>query len=314
MRKLSYLLGLLLVAGLIFSSCKKDEDDEPQDVTPTINFKGGIHQASGMEYVDGDVTLNVSEIFVVGITASSNSGRDLSNLNVIRKFENGQPFTLDTVCNGTSISYDLFFQANGEVGNEDWIFTIEDKDGNSSQLSFVITTEAVPTGIVNYTDIELGSWESPTSSSFASITGETFDITEANTDETIQEKIDFVYFDGGSYGHTVMAPDDDIVLAVYPSIENWATRNATLFARTQLNANTYDQIVNVSSLLAITSQLDFNASFISELLPDGDGFAVGDVFAFQTGAGLFGLMKITEVDQGATNSVSTIMYDVKVQD
>ncbi|MBN2173170.1 MAG: hypothetical protein JW731_03495 [Bacteroidales bacterium] len=315
MRKLSYLTGLILLTGLVFTSCNKDENEEPQNVNPTMNFKGGTHTPTGMEYVDGDITLSTNETFVVGITASSNSGKNLTNLNITRKFENGAPFYADTTFNATNFNYDFFFLANNEVGNEDWIFTMEDKDGNKTQLSFTITTEAIPAGIVEYTDIELGSIDSPTESSFASITGETFLITEAANDATIQEKIDFVYFDGATYGQTIVSPDDDLAAQVYSSISNWTTRNATLFSRTQLNAAAYDQIINAFSLLAVTQQLDFDVKFISELKPEpAEGFAVGDVFAFQTATGLFGLIKVTEVNQGATDGLSTIKYDVKVQD
>jgi hypothetical protein len=46
MKKLSYLLGLLVVAGIIFSACAKDEE-EPDP--PTVNFLGGIYTPWGVE-------------------------------------------------------------------------------------------------------------------------------------------------------------------------------------------------------------------------------------------------------------------------
>ena len=138
MKKLSYLLGLLLVAGLIFTSCDDAEDDpiEP-DETPTMNFKGGEFQP-GIDFVDGDVTLPANSKFYVGITAQSNSGRELETIEVTSKFENEDPVLYQEDINDNSYDANLEFDTNIGVGDEVWIFTIQDKAGNAKQLSFTI--------------------------------------------------------------------------------------------------------------------------------------------------------------------------------
>ena len=59
MKKLSYLLGLLLMAGLVFTSCSKDDDEEPQDLTPAITFQ------TGGDFINSDVTNFLSKLFIV---------------------------------------------------------------------------------------------------------------------------------------------------------------------------------------------------------------------------------------------------------
>ncbi len=57
MKKLSYLLGLFIVAGLLFSACDKDE--ETMD-PPSLSFLGGTNPP-GNARVDGDVTSTVGD-------------------------------------------------------------------------------------------------------------------------------------------------------------------------------------------------------------------------------------------------------------
>ena len=91
MKKLTYLLGLLVVASAIFTSCSKDET-EPDP--PSITFLGGTEPSTGWERVDGDVSLTVGEPFVFGFTASSNSDKNLSTIKVTRNYENVTQSTL----------------------------------------------------------------------------------------------------------------------------------------------------------------------------------------------------------------------------
>jgi hypothetical protein len=86
----------------------------------------------------------------------------------------------------------------------------------SASISFTITTTPGDPGIHVYTDIQLGSYSSATNSSFASATGETFSLSEANGSPDIQNKIDWVYFHGATYGHTLMSPSNIDVYIIYP--------------------------------------------------------------------------------------------------
>jgi hypothetical protein len=314
MKKLSYLLGLLVVAGLILSSCSKD--DEAEILPPTIAFLGGIYQPLNLERVDGDVTVSVGEQFVFGISASKGD-KDLRRVYIERVYENvATVIVLDSTFSGATFQLDIITFAYPTPGTEDFTCTVWDKNDKSATIGFTVTSEVADPEMSTYTNIELGSYDpSAPNSSFASVTGETFSIVDAAANS---EKIDWIYFDGDTYGHTVMAPNDDVVLDVFASIANWTTRNATKFVRTNITASVFDGITDKNTLIAGISPFltTLNKTFISELMPaPGEGFAVGDVYAFKTGgAELLGLIKITEVNQGGTNGLSTIKYDVKIQE
>ncbi|MCF8378374.1 MAG: hypothetical protein K9H49_02285 [Bacteroidales bacterium] len=313
MKKISYLLGLLAVAGVLFTSCAKDEE-EP--LPPTITFLGGVHPGTGWDRVDGDVTLEVGEPFVFGFTAQSKSDKNLSTIKVTRDYENvSQTTVLDSAVSVSSFTVDIETIAfPNNPGSEVFTIKVTDKNGLSTSASFTITTVPGDPGISSYTNITLGSYTSATNSSFASITGETFSMTEAQ-DADVQAKIDWVYFHGATYGHTVMSPTNNNLYAVYPQIENWTNKNNTLFAKTALNQAAYD-LVTDKNILILTIQntgVTLNSNFFSELISNPGGFAVGDVLAFETHTGNRGLLIIKEVNSASPNGNSTIKYDIKVE-
>jgi len=314
MKKLSYLLGLLVFAGLIFSSCTKDEEEL---LAPTLAFLGGTYQPLNIPYTTGDVTLDVGSQFVFGITASSQSTKDLRRVFIQRVYENVATVTvLDTSFSSKSFTLNVIGFAYPTEGTEDFNITVYDKNDKTASIGFTITTQLADPEMSTYTNIELGSYD-PTApnSSFASVTGETFSIVDAANNS---DKIDWIYFDGQTYGHTIMAPNNDVILDVFASVGSWTTRNATKFVRTNITASTFDAIPDKNSLIAAISPFitTLNLSFISELMPaPGEGFAEGDVYAFMTaGAGLLGLIKINEVNQGTSNGLSTIKYDIKIEE
>jgi hypothetical protein len=315
MKKLSYLLGLFAIGGLILSSCSKDED--PATILgPTITFLGGTYTPLNLERVDADVTKTTGEQFVFGVSANSQSDKDLRRVLIQRVYENvATVVVLDSAFSNKAFQLDIITFAYPTPGSEDFTCTVWDKNDKSASIGFTITTTVPDPMMSTYTDIVLGSYDpAAPNSSFASVTGETFSITDAAANS---DKIDWIYFDGVTYGNTIMAPNDDIILQVFSSVQNWTTRNATKFVRTNITSSVFDGIAEKNGLIASLSPYltTLNLSYISELLPaPGDGFAVGDVFGFKTaGEELLGLIKITEVNPGTTGGLSTIKYDVKIQ-
>ncbi|OQX72295.1 MAG: hypothetical protein B6D61_14230 [Bacteroidetes bacterium 4484_249] len=307
MKNITFLLGLAIILGILISSCSKTEED-PTD--PKISFM------SGAEYVNNDTILPVSTFFKVGFNASSTSDKDLSSIKLTRTYEIiGNPeevfnFTLSS----SSFSFDTTLAAHPNEGDEKFICTVSDKNGLSSSVSFTITTVAGDPGIYIYNDVNLGSFNSNTNSSFASITGQTFSQAEALSDTIVQQKIDWCYFDGDTYGHTLMSPVNDEILNVYDSIVSWDYRNNTKFEKTTYEPGIFDGIENSNQLTVIiyNANLSFTSNFFSEKLSNPGEFEVNDIIAFQTNKGKRGLIKVTEVNPGATNGESTIKYDLKV--
>lgn len=314
MRNLRLLLGLLVLASVVFTSCSKDEEEQ---TPPSVEFLGGEYEP-GKERVDGDVTLTVGEPFVFGITATTQSDKNLNRVKIVRTYENiSQPITvLDSTINSSSFTIDIMTFAYPTQGSEDFECTVTDKNDLSSTISFTVTTELGDPGINVYTDVNLGSYDSQTNSSFGSITGETFSITDANADPTIQQQIDWVYFHGNSFGQTLMSTSNDDILAVYPGIGAWdeANRNTTLMGKTNLTPENYNSIENENQLVLFiqNSGVTLDQDFFSELMSTPGGFAVNDVIAFETHAGKRGLIMVTAVNPGTSNGTSTITYDIKV--
>ncbi|MCD4695837.1 MAG: hypothetical protein K8S16_06310 [Bacteroidales bacterium] len=290
-------------------------DGPPPDLLPTITLLSGIHPGTGWTYVDGDVTLEVSEPFVFGFTATSNTDENLANIKVTRNYENVSLNTiLDSNINVSSYSVDIETIAYpGTPGTE--IFTISATDmlDNSNSIEFSVTTTPQDPGISIHTNIVLGSYTCSTNKLFASETGETFSLTEAE-DPAVQSKIDWVYFHGATYGHTLMSPENTDLYAVYPQIENWTNKNNTLFGKTTLGSSEYNVVTN-NTLLILQIQnsgVTLAENYFSELMSNPGGFEVGDVLAFETQGGKRGLILITEVNPGTTNGESTIKFNVKV--
>ena len=303
MKKLSYLLGLLLLAGMIFTSCSDDETTEP--LTPTLAFLGGEYEP-GKDRVDSDVTLTVGEEFVFGVSGSTRSDKDLKRLLIQRKFENVSTITiLDSAFNHASIILDITTFAYPTVGSEDFICTVWDKNDKYTEISFTVTTEPAAPDITTYEDKILGAQASVTGSSFASVDGTvyTLDMAKANSD-----KIDFLYFYGATNFATLAAPDDADAATVFTGangLDTWDVLNPTKFKTTTLSSADFDAITSSSQLVtAATLPTQPNLSKANDL-------SVGDVLAFKTAGSYFGLIRVDAIN--GANNAGTIEITVKVQ-
>ncbi|MCD4664725.1 MAG: hypothetical protein K8R68_05585 [Bacteroidales bacterium] len=311
MKKINYFFILTTVVAIIVFACTKEEKNDP----PTISFKTGTHVSTGMKYISSDTTLFVNDAFLVGITASTNSDKDLSSFQIVRKFEISPEVTEDTIFGSATFNFDDFLEANAQDGHEDFTFIISDKSGNTSQLSFTLGTDPLPPQYNEY-DVVLGSFGSDTLNQvFASTTGETFRIEDAAANA---DKIDWLYFDDETFGHTIISPSDsnNILPQVFDDsyLQNWTKKNITTFSRTNLTVAKYDEITNVIKLIEAVYDADPTDSYISELVPDPeDGFSVNDIFAFRTEQTKKGLIKITEVYHDTTYAESYIKFSVKVE-
>lgn len=294
MKKINVFLSIVLVTGAAFiTSCN---DTTEGDTQPVINFVGGAG------YISEDATLKAGELFQVGITALSNttSNAKLSNIRIVRTFNN-VPFTvLDSTIN--TDSYQLTFEtvAYPEAGVERWTFTVTDKDGESSEIFFNITTTGGG-AITTYTQKMLGSYDnSAYGSSFASADGTVYFIADAKANAA---KVDWLYFYGVSNGATIAAPDDAAAATIFNSATNglqtWSVRNNTRFGLT--SGITWGDVSD--DALIVGAATGVSNSKANQL-------AVGNIVAFKTSAGKMGLIKVTDI---VASGDGTITYDVKVQ-
>ncbi len=304
MKNLYFPSALFLLASLMFFSCNKEsENNDP----PTIAFKTGIHTSTGMIYVSADTTLTVNDNFIIGITAHSNSEKNLKKLVIERKFETS-PVKWDTTFSNLSFNFDKIFKASSQVGNEDWTFTLSDVNGNSSNIGLRITTLELLSDIDYYQGIEFGPYGQNNPNFFAADSGKVYSLTEIDTNATY---IDWVFFDSNSLQISIMSPDDDGVLVPYPTIEsNWNHRNATRFKETVISASDFDAINTSSQIFILANGANLTRLVEAEIT---GGIHVGNVFAFIAETGKMGLMKVVTLNNQVDPSLSTISFDIKIQ-
>jgi hypothetical protein len=298
MRKIQLLANLLLITNIgLFTSCKKDSTE---DLTPTINFIGGA------DYVSSDVTLAPGADFLVGINASANtsSNTKLASFKVVRTFANVPETVFETSSSINSGTYTWSdnLTAKESAGTERWTFTITDKDGETSEVSFNITTVGTASTISTYTDIILGSYNNTSNgSSFASSTGNVYMIADAKANA---DKIDWLFYNGVSNLATLAAPDDSDAGTIFNGTTNglqtWSVLNPTRF-RLVTEGAVWDNVLNATDIADIATNT--TASFVKEL-------AVGDILAFKTAANKLGLIKVSAITPGGAGSIT---YTVKVQ-
>jgi hypothetical protein len=302
MKKLSYLLGLFVLAGILFSACSKDEENTDP---PSIAFLGGEYEP-GKERVDSDVTLTVGTQFVFGITASKVSDKDLRRILIERKYENVSTITvMDTAISTASFTIDIITFAYPTPGSEDFECTVWDKNDKSSTISFTVTTTPATSNITTYEDKILGAQDSNTGSSFASADGTVYMLADAKENSA---EIDFMYFYGQNNLATLAAPDDSDAALVFNNVQNglqtWDVLNDTRFKETTLSSadfnaiNSSTQLVTVATLPTAPDQTKIN------------NLAVGKVLAFETVDELYGLIRIDKIN-GTTDG--SIEITVKVQ-
>jgi hypothetical protein len=286
MKKINLLISALIIAGFAFvTSCTKDSNP------PTINFKGGA------TYTSSDVTIEAGTSLTFGITATSGSAK-LTNFKITTT-SGAAP--VDTTFSSDSFNEDYTFEFP-EVGVNALTFTITDKDGQTAELSLTVTVNAAASTINSYTEVLLGSYGSPTGSSFASVDGTVYSMADAKANSA---KVDWLYYYGTGHQATLAAPDDALAATVFSNattgLAQWATRNATRFTK----------ITTAVVWADVQSATDIAGIAGTPASTDANELAVNNIVAFKTASNKLGLIKIIAIT--GTAGTSTIKYDVKVQ-
>jgi hypothetical protein len=290
---------VLFSATLFISSCTSD--NTTADLPPTIEF------VAGSGYISTDATLTVGSTFSIKVLAQANatSGAKLETLKVIGVSDN--IVILDTtysIPSSGQTTYSGIFSSTAlsTPGVMRIEFKVTDKDGQSATTSLQITTVLGTTPINSFPMKILGSYDSQTGSSFASIDGSVYTLAEAFAH---QASVDFLYWWGASTNATIGAPDDANAALVYTGangLPNWTTKNATRFVLTTLTVAEFDAITD-GNVLASEAAGATTLTRMGQLVVD-------NVFGFKTQTGKYGLIKVTNINEGAAGDIT---IDVKVQ-
>jgi hypothetical protein len=310
MRKFQLLAGLLLITGMgLFTSCSKDSTD---DLTPSMNFIGG----SGL--VSADATLNTGELFSFGVNASANSssGTKLKTFKIVRTFNNIPVTVVDTTFSGNGVStYNEQFMAYAApaAGSERWTFTVTDKDSESKELSFNITTTVTAGEINTFTAVLLGGQLNPDLGSFYATSNTVYNEANANLN---QSKIDMVYYYGSTKFASIVAPAS-AQLSLVPEFSyildagnanHWTVTNQTKFKDVTSSVTDWSLVTNDALITA--NAVNFTDMNVNNLL-------AGKIVAFETAStsvnpGKKGLFKVISLG-GTTPATRSITIEVKIQ-
>jgi hypothetical protein len=312
MRKFHLLAGLLLITGIgLFTSCKKDSTE---DLTPSITFIGGD------DYVSSNTTLAAGAEFHVGINASANasSGTKLSSFKVVSTFNNIPTTVFEaTSINSDTYTWNDYVTANTVAGTERWTFTITDKDGQTTEKAFEITTEATAGEIYTYTAVLMGGQENPNHGSFYSTVDDSVMIMGIANIALNQPKVDMIYYYGTTNQASIVAPASTQISQVPAfayildagNLNHWTTTNQTKFKF--VTGVVWDDVTNDALITANAVGLtDMN---VNQLAVIGDKSMV----AFETAAtsanpGKKGLFKVVAIS-GTTADTRQITIEVKIQ-
>jgi hypothetical protein len=296
---------LLLIAGIalfsttfFFSSCTDDEEPQPSQ-PPSINF------LTGSDLISSDATVTVNGTFKIKVYAEENadSKSNLRSLEITRVFNLNSWDTTFTY-NDPNLTAEINFTAQPVAGVENITFEVTDNDGQKASISVKITTEEATGGpIRTFTMKILGSYQSTTGSSFASIDGSVYNLAEAKANSA---NVDFLYWWGATTSATIGAPDDVNAATVYNNptngIPTWDTKNPTRFKTTTVTGAEFDAYGDDTEIIAIATGADQTRT---------GSLAVGNVIAFMTASGKYGVIKVTDIVAGADGQIT---IDVKVQE
>ncbi|MDI1354734.1 MAG: hypothetical protein PSX36_07440 [bacterium] len=129
MKKIINICLFTFVSVILLSSCKKKKADP--HTPPIMEFK------TGAGYTTGDKTVAKSDTLLVGITATKTED-NLKSYNVSFIYDGGSTSTtfynyLLTADEANGYSKDIKIVARNSAGNEKWIFSVVDRDGNITQ-------------------------------------------------------------------------------------------------------------------------------------------------------------------------------------
>ncbi len=297
------------------------EGDAP-DLAPAVVFAGGTQVGTNLPYRNVNFSIDINTKFAIGILAQSNvdSQAELSRFVFKKAAGATNPETIfDTLISGPQFTWDVNYFSNYQPAVETYYFKITDVNGEVTEKNIIVTTLQADMGIFIFEGKHVGSYESGVNSGFNTRTeeGYTYDVHTLPVEDEAQ--VDFIFFQNESFGFSLMSPENQLLIGMYPSINDWETRNRTMFQKTTFDnpAEDYDYISNKNQLILAMQNLagigPFTINYYSEFISQPGGFEVNDIFAFENPDGNRGLMVIREIDEGATPGETTIIFDMKVE-
>lgn len=297
MKKVSLMvIGAAAALGMMFSSCSKDE------VAPTIN---SLTVGSTAIQKDGDsaTVAGGSAEITWSVTKGDNDFKSL----VIRQ---GAATDKITIKSADSIATGKVTVTGLTAG--EYALVVTDKDDLKSTRTFKVKASTVAATFVTYSAklVYAPLGDKSQACAFASSTGDTYKQADAATNAA---KVDILYFYGSDAVKASFCSPADPLTTAYPDVASWSVKNATTFAK---SGKAFDAIVADADLAsAYTTGTPATNGTGTEKAARIYNLAKGDVVAFKTAAGKYGVLKVVDIitAKGGAGTGDNITIDVKVQ-
>jgi hypothetical protein len=291
----------LVFAGMIgLSSCKEDEETP----VPTITIVSATN-TTGTNPTGGNSTPGNTINFTLRASASEKIDQ-ISATEQIGTTGGGSltGYPITDFDSPTSHEWTLDYVVPQFTSTITLKFTVKDKNGKEAFKTFTISK--TPDFESFSGKLLFAPLKNYTTKSFISLTtGATYDSTQAASNIS---SIDMGYFWGITANASFASPSDYLSTAY--NLNNWTNPNVTTFKSTS-NVD----FATISSSNAIGTAYDNGTLATNGTNPNGGATRIylltsGQVVGFQTASGKKGLIKITNISDGATGSIT---FDVKVQ-
>ncbi len=295
MHSLRYCFIFLAFAGIILSSCKKDEEENP----PVLTLKSEITYTTDGVYLQ-------NHIAKFGIIAEGKSA-NITNLTIKCKSKQGEKTILDEGHNIQQLNITKVIQ-NAWGDSLIWTISVMDKNRHRVSLSLkTYDTTVSYSPIHSFENIVLGMQSNTQYGSFLNpFIPTVYTTTNAALNQANVDILMYYYVTSGTPSYTFSSAGDYDAPIYFPSLTSWTTKNYTDWDyATQVPVSAFDQAINDSLL---------SAAFHS-----GSGIssrkykyaAAGQVIPFKTSSGKKGLIKVKEVNAQQENG--WVKFDLKIQ-
>jgi hypothetical protein len=279
-----------LMVGIVFTSCFDDEIRP----APTISF------LTGGDYISDNIAAYAGQEILIGLTCNWNSTDGIKKIELWCGDTLRIEYSISDL-DQQSVTIDSISIIKSQAITEEWFFDVIDSQGLRNSLSLTFTLNMIGGEIAAPTSTVIGTPENTVDFSFYSVNyNERYDSTSA---ENNQDRIDILGAYDDKNGNHFISPDAPNLPEPYKTcMANWLVKNTTKFCATNLHVEQFDAInLDVLILTSYNATLAINKA---KNLKDKD------IYAFKLDDERIGLFKVTNVEPGATGSVS---IDIKVQ-
>lgn len=289
MKKVIYSIGAIILSSLLlFTACTNEEENGPE-----ISFLNNVNEVTvspGNSYTIAGTITSEAGLKTVKFFEVTNEGKTQKQL--VDEFENKNEFmfmfTVENITQNITIEVEA-----------------TDKNNTTTSKYFYIKVSSGQTQNLKTYTVSLGAQDNATGSFLIASQGTVFTISQVISNSAYND-IDIIYYYGATNKYALLCPksivQNNITWKGSISTGSWGTSpNITIFKK--VSTADYDNATYSSVANLITSN---DNSLIAVDLQ------VGDVVAFKTNNGKYGILKVTEIS--GTEASSKITFSYKIQE